>query len=190
MKILAKSKNNITLAEHTQGLMEQLGVLQNYISEDVLMLLPLAIFAHDLGKVSPGFQTEVRNWDYKPNVPFPNIPHSLFSIFWLDEERLKEKLSVKKDDEDLKILFSAIAFHHWRDNFQEILLGQDGEFKRAIKSICENENLQQELFGNLKAHLNNQFQAFIELLNFNKVLAQRVAAVSYTHLTLPTICSV
>jgi len=174
MKILAKSKNNITLAEHTQGLMEQLGVLQNYISEDISMLLPLAIFAHDLGKVSPGFQTEVRNWDYKPNVPFPNIPHSLFSIFWLDEERLREKLSVK-EDEDLKILFSAIAFHHWRDNFQEILLGQDGKFKRAIKSICENENLQQELFGNLKAHLNNQFQAFIELLNFNKVLAQRVA---------------
>jgi len=174
MKILAKSKNNITLAEHTQGLMEQLGVLQNYISEDISILLPLAIFAHDLGKVSPGFQTEVRNWDYKPNVPFPNIPHSLFSIFWLDEERLREKLSVK-EDEDLKILFSAIAFHHWRDNFQEILLGQDGKFKRAIKSICENENLQQELFGNLKAHLNNQFQAFIELLNFNKVLAQRVA---------------
>lgn len=67
-EILAKSrafntKKVITLKEHTKGLFEQLERLKNIAGNQTIdyELLKLAIFAHDIGKVSPGFQLALGN---------------------------------------------------------------------------------------------------------------------------------
>jgi len=175
-EILAKSKRNdkdaITLAEHTKGLLEQLEKLKSILCNCNIdyNLLMLAVFAHDIGKVSPAFQISVGNWDYSPKVPFPDIPHSLFSLMWIDKQNLAEKLS--KDD-DMKILLSAIAFHHWRDNFHNIILGKDSDFKRAMELILQNEDLRTKLLENLKSHFKD-FENYLDILGFDEDIAKTI----------------
>ncbi|WP_143600917.1 CRISPR-associated helicase Cas3', partial [Thermodesulfovibrio sp. N1] len=178
-KILAKSKafnseKVITLAEHTKGLLEQLESLKKMLNSQYIdyNLLKLAIVNHDIGKVSPAFQISVGNWDYSPRVPFPDIPHSLFSLLWINKERLAEKLPNK---DDIKILLSAIAFHHWRDNFHNIILGKDFDFKRAIELILQNEDLRTKLLENLKSQFNvKNFEKYIDILSFDEDIAQTI----------------
>lgn len=174
VEILAKSKNAISLKEHTLGLLKQLKVLIEKVSRlnEYEKLLTLAIFAHDLGKVAPVFQISLKNWDYKPRPAFPDVSHSLFSLLWIDMNKIKE---IIKDEFDRKILFSAVAFHHWRDNFQDILLGTDKKFKEAVTLLLEKEDLRVGLLNNLKAHFKvNEFVEFVEILGFNKDFADTV----------------
>lgn len=175
-EILAKSKSfnsskAITLKEHTKGLLEQLEKLKSILSNHVIdyELLKLAIFAHDIGKVSPAFQISVGNWNYSPKVPFPDIPHSLFSLLWIDKQMLADNLSIEND---LKILLSAIAFHHWRDNFHNIILGNDREFTRAVEQVLQNEGLKTGLLENLKKHFNGKdFESYPDILGFDEDMA-------------------
>ncbi len=179
-KIWAKSGkkydgSHITLGEHTLGLLKHLEELREIIPSvvsDYYKPLQLAIFAHDLGKVSPSFQIDVGNWNYSPKVSFPNVPHSIFSLLWIDKEKIKEKTGIK-DETELRILLSAIAFHHWRDNFQNIILGLDEDFKRAVKKVLEDSDLREKLLENLKA----QFESseFVHLLKFDEDLAYSIA---------------
>jgi CRISPR-associated endonuclease/helicase Cas3 len=175
-EILAKSKNLISLKEHTIGLLEQLDVLKDKVPElkKYEGLLKLAAFAHDIGKVSPSFQISLRNWSYKPCPSFPDVPHSLFSLLWIDEKTLFDKIF---DEFDRKILLSAIAFHHWRDNFQNIILGSDKDFRVAINLLLENTGLRNELLQNLKTHLTHErFKDYQNILNFNEELAFTIGA--------------
>ncbi len=65
-------------------------------------------------------------------------------------------------------MFSAVAFHHWRDNFHNILLGTDKEFKRAVDIIIHNNKLKNNLLENLKNHFNdNSFSNYIDMVGFN-----------------------
>ncbi len=176
-KILAKSKafnseKVITLAEHTKGLLEQIEKLKSIFCNSNIDydLLKFAVFAHDIGKVSPAFQISVGNWDYSPKIPFPDIPHSLFSLMWINKDRLAEKLS---NEDDIKILLSAIAFHHWRDNFHNIILGKDSDFKRAIELILQNEDLRTKLLENLKSHFKD-FENYLDILGFDEDIAQTI----------------
>lgn len=173
--ILAKSKafskEAITLKEHTKGLLEQIEKFKTVVSNQVIdyELLKLAIFAHDIGKVSPAFQISVGNWDYLPKVPFPDVPHSLFSLLWIDKEKLTATLS---DEQDLKILLSTVAFHHWRDNFHDIILGTDRTFIRAVEQILQNNELKTKLLENLKNHFyNKEFERYSKILGFNEEIA-------------------
>lgn len=174
-EILAKSKNRISLKEHTIGLLKQLEVLKEKVPalKKYEELLKLAAFAHDIGKVSPSFQTSLKNWDYKPRPTFPDVPHSLFSLLWIDEETLSKEIS---DEFDRKILLSAIAFHHWRDNFQNIILGRDKDFREAINLLLGNTDLRDKLLSNLKTHLtqDEQLRGYQNILNFNEELAYTI----------------
>lgn len=173
-EILAKSKKAISLKEHTGGLLDQLKVLIKKIPtlKEYEILLKLAAFAHDLGKVAPSFQVSLKNWNYTPRPVFPDVPHSLFSLLWLDESKIKEKIN---DEFDRKLLFSAIVFHHWRDNFQDILFGTDKKFKEAVGLLLENESLRNELLNNLKNHFkDNELKEFAEILGFNSDFAETV----------------
>lgn len=175
-EILAKSKafdgkRAITLKEHTKGLLEQLEKLKRILSNQAIdyELLKLAIFAHDIGKVSPAFQISVGNWNYLPKVPFPDVPHSLFSLLWIDKQKLAANLS---NDDDIKILLSAVAFHHWRDNFHNVMLGNDRAFIRAVDQILQNNNLRTKLLENLKGHFNSKdFESYRDILDFDEDIA-------------------
>ncbi len=174
-KILAKSNEVITLAKHTKGLFEQFEKLKSLISSDFIdyEVLKFAIFIHDLGKVSPAFQISVGNWNYSPKVPFPDVPHSLFSLLWVNKEKLASKLS---NNYDLKILLSAVAFHHWRDNFHTIILATDNAFKRAVDEVLLDMNLRMALLTNLKNHFSDkEFSEFSEILGFNEEIAMTIS---------------
>lgn len=172
-KILAKSKSEISLCEHTKGLLEQFDKLRT-LSPELrnkldCQLLKMAIIFHDIGKVSPSFQISIGNWGYNPRIPFPDVPHSIFSLFWLKREKIIEKL---KKEEDLRILLSSIAFHHWRDNFQNIILGTDRELRRALSTLKENESVKKELLENIKSELScDGLSEYKDLIDFDEELA-------------------
>jgi len=171
-KILAKSKSKTTLIEHTKGLLDQLEKLEKIIDIRDYNLLKIAVFAHDLGKVSPTFQISVGNWDYLPKIPFPDIPHSLFSLLWIDKQKLMGSLS-KSDD--INLLLSAIAFHHWRDNFHNIILGKDEDFINATKQVLQNDSLRKSLLQNLREHFSSKdFDKYIDIIGFDEDIARTI----------------
>ncbi|MBF0607514.1 MAG: CRISPR-associated helicase Cas3' [Magnetococcales bacterium] len=179
INILAKSKHAITLSHHTKGLLTQSESLKKafkpYLPDNDEFrnfpdLLDVAIFAHDLGKVSSTFQLNVGNWHYRPRIPLPNVPHSIFSLFWLDYEKIRKRFN---NDKDVKILYSAIAFHHWRDNFEQMLFGLSSELTKTAKILLENEAYRAALLQNLREHFdgNSDFKKLPELIGFNEDLA-------------------
>lgn len=160
-KILAKSKNKTDLKTHNEGLLTQYKNLKNAISsyfkpdsivDNLDNIIEFIINIHDVGKVSPSQQLSMGNWDYTPRPAFPDVPHSLFSLFWINKKKFEEKFS---DFYLRKIILSTIAFHHWRDNFIEIIEGYNEDFKRAAKILKENETLRNSLFNNIKAEFDN-----------------------------------
>lgn len=183
MRIWAKSKasdgREFYLSEHTEALFEQFEKLENFlpIEDKTKELIKIAIFAHDLGKVSPTFQISVGNWDYPIRLPFPDIPHSLFSILWLslNSSGYNEAKNINREEQD--IILSAVAFHHWRANFEGFLLGQRSEFKRVAKKILEEEQLRAELLSILCAELtnSNQLKQYLGYIGFNEELAEIIS---------------
>lgn len=182
-KILAKSnKNETTLFDHTKGLFEQFDILKSVIKntdkanffDSFENLLKYSMFAHDLGKVSPSFQLLMNNEKYSPKVPFPKIPHSIFSLLWIDEDKIKK---IFKDEKDKTIFLSSVAFHHWRENFIEIILGQNSDIQRGIKKVLEDEPFREKLLKNLKDELaeNEYFKNYLEIIGFNEELAETMA---------------
>lgn len=176
-QIQAKSKKSISLNKHISGLINQFKSLKNKIKYFKFdnNLIEYAIFAHDLGKVSPSFQLAVGNWNYSPKILFPDVPHSIFSLLWMNEDELKKKLESNNKDIDAKIILSAVAFHHWRDNFHNIILGHNNEFKRAIEIILNNKKYKENFLENLKKEFSSsEFDNFINIIGFNEELAQNI----------------
>lgn len=180
-KIWAKS-DGIGLREHSEELLRQSEKLFSVVGhkftrngEDYIkVLLDLSIFFHDVGKVSPLFQIKVGNWKYEPKKPFPDIPHSIFSLLWIDEKKVEEYLKNKISSQDVekykRIIFSAVAFHHWRNGFDSIVLGNNKNFIRGVKYILEDKEFRKRLFENLKNEF-NQLNYFSDFLDFNKDFA-------------------
>ncbi|MEO0290626.1 MAG: CRISPR-associated helicase Cas3' [candidate division WOR-3 bacterium] len=145
MEIWAKSDGE-TLKEHTDKVKEKIksliekvnsfylpdeGLLKDILTdgkrkEEVLELFELAAIYHDMGKISPKFQNNVGNPDFtrKDFIVFPDIPHSFLSPAFFDKDKIKKFENLVKFLECdyrglLKIFLSAIAFHHWRENYIE-----------------------------------------------------------------------
>lgn len=151
IKIWGKSKNNdkeIPLSEHINDVLKVFKNLQKYVNSkdiDLAELIKIVILYHDAGKVLPYFQIKtLKNPDYQPFDVYANIPHSLFSALMVDEMALKQQLNVlcngnaEKIDTYLKFIISAIAYHHWRDNFYEIVEGYTDIFERLEELTCDN----------------------------------------------------
>lgn len=104
--------------------------------------------------------------------PLQNVPHSLFSLVWIDENRLKQTIP---DEFDRRILLSAIAFHHWRNNFQNILLGSDKNFREAIDQLLEETDFRKGLLENLKKEFeDDELKDYQDILNFNEEFAYTI----------------
>lgn len=118
LSFLAKS-NGTTLREHTADVLQAVEAMQKIYEqaypEEWWMALRYAALLHDLGKIDPAFQNKI-----KRRKITKALPHSIFSIFLIRPDYLPftgDKQGIRQ------IILSAVAFHHWREYFPELLLG-------------------------------------------------------------------
>lgn len=147
IKVWAKSLKRkdgepITLQEHTENVENAFNDLSKKLNDRPYLvdLIKIAIRYHDLGKVCPTFQIKsLRNKNYKPFDLSNNIYHSLFSVLWLDKEKLKKKIEeIKKEESEdyLQFVLSAIAYHHWKEGFEDLMRFGGNAFER-MKEFLE-----------------------------------------------------
>ncbi len=154
-EIWAKSdkNNNITLKKHTKDIkkcFESLSTkLNNLINEDLKKCIDWAILFHDLGKVLPYFQIVILgNKGYEPfdvNKDM-NIYHSLASALFINEEKLKENVG----EQNIKYVFSAIAYHHWKNSLEDDLRYGAEKFGKLFSFSGK-----EKLIENIKKELND-----------------------------------
>lgn len=152
-KVWAKSIKNedkppITLREHTDNVLKAFLQLENKLEDEQLKeSIKTAIELHDLGKVNSYFQIKtLGNKKYKPFDVSHNIYHSLFSTLWINKEKLKKKFG----DEIARFILSAVAYHHWKDSFEDLLRFGGNDFEKLSGWLYQNSNME-FLEMNLKA---------------------------------------
>ncbi|NEW82873.1 MAG: CRISPR-associated helicase Cas3' [Mariniphaga sp.] len=158
-KIWGKSKledKEIPLAQHINDVLEVFEYLSPKVkSENLRELIKIVIEYHDAGKVLPYFQLKtLGNVGYEPFEVYTNIPHSLLSALLVDIQLLEEQLTVLFEDKQTaetytKYILSAIAYHHWRDNFYDLVEGHTDVFERLNK-LMSNEKKWNQIKENLK----------------------------------------
>ena len=132
MKFLAKSNPEETIQKHTNNLLFQLKKLKNIYNQIPINwdLLECACLYHDLGKINEIFQNKLKyNKRYSKE-----IPHALLSLLFIDPDELSEKFS----DEEIQILYQAVAYHHERDYADysnEIIENQYESLKKQLKKF-------------------------------------------------------
>jgi CRISPR-associated endonuclease/helicase Cas3 len=139
----------ITLIKHTKNLLDNLEKLYKILpdrlgsipKENLFYFLKYACFYHDLGKVSPIFQEILGNKKYYNeynNYLSTKIRHNILSLFFINKEKVKE---ICKSNEALySTLLSAVAFHHWREDEKEYLLGLNEDLKTTCEELLKDSN--------------------------------------------------
>ena len=150
-KYIAKSDkkkiNTASIEEHTNKLLELFDYFKNKknysnkFNDKELNLIGIACKLHDLGKMNYKFQEYIQK-DYPINkelndlyneLNIRDIPHGVLSCCFIDIENLKKEFGF--DDEDIRVLATAIFNHHNRElldnNKQRI------EFNRLNKIVNE-----------------------------------------------------
>ncbi|AFN74053.1 crispr-associated helicase cas3 [Melioribacter roseus P3M-2] len=178
-KIWAKSpsgdnEKGISLYQHIKDVLDNLDKIKPYINDDkIYELVKLSVLLHDLGKALPYFQIRsVGNKGYEPFEVSANIPHSIFSLFLINKKKLKdlvEELVRQKADEYTQFVLSAVAYHHWRNNFEEVVRYSNRDLDKLL-----NSDRLQEIEKNLKEDLQDLFNGRIDLIEFNKIMAKEI----------------
>jgi CRISPR-associated endonuclease/helicase Cas3 len=168
VKILAKSSkkegHQISLSEHTNDVLIVLKNLKNLIPDDLYKYVYMAAIFHDLGKGLPYFQIRVmKNNKYSPNHPLIKIPHSIFSVLLLNRDELQNKNNIS--NEHVKLILSAIAYHHWREDFFELISSYSDDITELLEEISEKikkveENIKKEI-----SEVDNNLPQFIKFNN-------------------------
>jgi CRISPR-associated endonuclease/helicase Cas3 len=185
------SGNYITLFQHTKDILDAFEIIKNKVPSELHLPIKIAIFYHDFGKVIPKFQiSALGNKNYEPFDIIYEIPHSIFSIFWINEEKVREKIKKIKgkiSDEELltllKFIFSAVAYHHWRDNFENIIRNRDENLRKFIDKVLnewKNEfekNLKEEFEG----FPENDLREFANEIKLNEKLLKGIRNGSYIY---------
>lgn len=145
--IWAKSKSGdkeVSLSKHINDVLEVFQYLcPKVTSETLCELIKVVIEYHDAGKVLPYFQRKtLGNIDYKPFEVYTNIPHSILSALLVDIPKLKAQLKNQFADQQnietyTKYILSAIAYHHWRESFFDIVEGHTDVFERLNKLVSD-----------------------------------------------------
>ncbi|QEK11021.1 CRISPR-associated helicase Cas3' [Crassaminicella thermophila] len=168
---LAKTENKETIIEHTEKLLERMEALKHIYSNIKNLdwnILELACLYHDLGKMNTKFQNKLirklrRVKEYTDEFPedlqdeFTNmeeIPHGYLSPAFLPKDELKKKFS----DDELRILYQSIYFHHSRKKLEN-----HNELKRIVNEDL-NKYIQDFKFDRIKSieKLNESFIRYIK----------------------------
>ncbi len=135
----------VSLKEHTDNVGTAFGDLEFKINDKPHLkeLIKIAIKYHDLGKVCPYFQIRtLGNEKYLPFDVSTNIYHSLFSVLWIDKNKLREEIKtiegIKEEDVDdyQRFVLSAVAYHHWKESFEDLMRFGGNDFER-MKELLE-----------------------------------------------------
>jgi CRISPR-associated endonuclease/helicase Cas3 len=167
IEILAKSKKIfkddngniieeriISLPKHIKDVLEVFYHLSNFLPESKLskklkQLIILSIQYHDIGKVLPYFQRKIiKNESYHPFEIYTNIPHSLLSALMVNVDELKNTIAGIINDKEneetyTKYVLSAIAYHHWRENFYDIIEGYTDVFQNLSRLKSDTKKWEQ-----------------------------------------------
>ena len=141
-KFWAKSNGTI-LSKHVGDVIHAVSVLhktyRGAFPEEWWNALYYAAFLHDVGKID--IRTQARLKRLPTNSLAAEIPHSLLSVLLF-----KPNTIAGMDQLLLHAIFSAVAFHHWRSNFPEYLLGyRSDEIQRKAVEIQNDRQRWQDL---------------------------------------------
>jgi len=162
VRVWAKS-NGTTLKKHNEDLLSQFqklwktinGKLDKLTSEKekelLKLLIELAIIKHDLGKFLPSFQKQLGNKDYALKVEklFLKAPHSLVSILL----ELQGEENLNKDHK--RILNSTVAYHHYREHFDNLITSAEGGVHDTAKELLNDEEWKNKVIDILNKELPN-----------------------------------
>jgi len=161
----------LRLHEHTGDALGVFDKIKHRVHSPLCDLIRIAIVCHDLGKVLPAFQIcTVKNTKYSPNSPLTNIPHSLFSLLWINEDKLREKLLHQDADTYREFVLSAIAYHHWREDFFELISAPHPKIADLLNAL--DKTGKNELQENLKEEIGQLGDEWQKLIAFNEDMAQ------------------
>lgn len=166
----------ISLPKHIQDVLDVFHYLSNFLPENKLsktlkQLITLSIQYHDIGKILPYFQRKtIKNENYQPFEIYTNIPHSLLSALMINVDELKKTIAGIINDKEneetyTKYVLSAIAYHHWRENFYDIIEGYTDVFQNLSRLKSDKkkweqiEKNMQQIYSELK--LPESFKPFI-----------------------------
>jgi len=178
-KIWAKSSNNkdeegVSLSTHILDILKNLDNIKAFIkNENLYELIKISVLLHDLGKALPYFQ--IRSLGNKKYLPFEitsNIPHSIFSLFLIDKAKLKEaikNISIENSDEYTQYVLSAVAFHHWRNNFNDVIRYSNNDLDNLL-----NSELPTKIEENLRNDLSEILNGYADLIQFDKIMAKEI----------------
>lgn len=169
--VLAKGSKKegkpISLSEHIKDALAIYDKIKQKVPKNLIDLVRLAIVCHDWGKILPAFQIKLmKNHFYQPSTPLIDVPHSFFSVLLMKEDFLRAKVP----DDYQEFLISAIAYHHWRENFFEIITGFNEDLAELCRSL-EGDDKISELEENLHREIEKLSEAWSELIGFNSPMA-------------------
>jgi len=179
--ILAKT-DGTSLRKHTEDVLNAVSALKKN-SEPWWKLVEFVATFLDAGKVYPVFQKKIGNKELAIHESLPDVPHSFLSILFVPKEIIDEF-----DEDDVAIIFSAIAFHHWRGNFLDYLLGEKNyDLRKACRWLLENKNLIESLRKEIPSACFNETLA--ETLSCSSILNTGVILPPHIIYTLPGFLS-
>lgn len=161
----------VRLCEHIRDVLEVFDKIRCRVDSPLRELIRLAIVCHDWGKVLPAFQIRtLKNTGYFPNSPLIDIPHSLFSLLWINEEKLREKLPSQYTNTYREFVLSAIAYHHWRESFFELISAPHQQIADLLNAL--DKAGRDELRKNLEEEIRQVGDDWHELVTFNEDMAK------------------